>query len=147
MYKYIWNVILSILRFQKKRPFSKISFIVQKSIWDLKIDKITFQTRVYILYSSEICVATKFVQLWQIFIGSVARYSKLWTSLSTITRLCTTVQSVHVYKVQLQYNLVNSRHGGRCRPNIDSFQWIISVTDCADFPNFLYGTQDCWLAK
>ena len=35
----------------------KIIFIVHKSIWDLKIDKITFQTGMYILYSSEICVA------------------------------------------------------------------------------------------
>ena len=32
--------------------------LVQKSIWDLKIDKITFQTGVYILYSSRICVVT-----------------------------------------------------------------------------------------
>ena len=33
-------------------------YVVQKSIWDLKIDKITFQMGVYILYSSEIYAAT-----------------------------------------------------------------------------------------
>ena len=33
-------------------------YYIYKSIWDLTIDKITFQTGVYILYSSEIYVTT-----------------------------------------------------------------------------------------
>ena len=37
---------------------SEIISIVQKYFWDLKVDKITFEMGIYILYSCEICVVT-----------------------------------------------------------------------------------------
>ena len=50
MYKPIWYVILSILRLQ-----IDLCTILWKLIWGIEIDKITFQTGVFILHTSEIC--------------------------------------------------------------------------------------------
>ena len=44
--------------FQRHDIAYSISIHMQESIWDIKINKIAFQTGVYILYSSEIYVAT-----------------------------------------------------------------------------------------
>ena len=51
--KFVIDLHFSILSMPKN-----LSRKVDKSIWDLKIDEIIFQTGVYILYLSEICAVT-----------------------------------------------------------------------------------------